>query len=406
MRAADVLPRNRQRCWPRTSTVPGRHWLLPSGFRTSILEFLACRPGERIGGAILIYQSQTGGATGFGGEMVRRALGQAKPGQILLAENISQRIREVPGIEIRTVPALTTVTADEQTGLTELVWTTPDRIALVQVSVGDDAEPQTGDIPPVGATVIVHSPFAGRGPVDEAMPATGTGEVVRKDGSETGSRQLIPVANHAQDRSPVFEELRESTGGSLAEGLEEFGAQPLITRSRVILGAVALVLVAALIAVLYRPAHVSNLPIPPQQERTGATEIPDKQLPAKAEPQAMTAQPEPEIVKPQVVKTQIAKPRAKVPVAMAQPQTPSKPLADNRVKNQQNVPESPAPYFEESGGVSQKDIPTLLKMAQTDAGAGNYDKARTEFRKILGLQPGNQDAREGLHKLDIIQKDQ
>ncbi len=54
--------------------------------------------------------------------------------------------------------------------------------------------------------------------------------------------------------------------------------------------------------------------------------------------------------------------------------------------------------------MSQKEIPTLLKMAQADAGAGDYDKARIEFRKILGLQPGNQDAKEGLHKLDLIQK--
>jgi Flp pilus assembly protein TadD len=56
--------------------------------------------------------------------------------------------------------------------------------------------------------------------------------------------------------------------------------------------------------------------------------------------------------------------------------------------------------------VSLKDIPVLLRMAQQDAGAGNYAKARTEYRKILGLQPNNPDARDGLHKLDIIQKDQ
>jgi len=53
--------------------------------------------------------------------------------------------------------------------------------------------------------------------------------------------------------------------------------------------------------------------------------------------------------------------------------------------------------------VSQKDIPALLKMAQKDAGSGNYDNARREFNKVLQLQPSNQDAKEGLRKLALAQ---
>jgi hypothetical protein len=382
--------------------------------QTSILEFLACRPGERIGSAIVIYQSQSAAASGFSPETVRWALRQAKPGQILLADSISKRLGEIPGTEVRTIPALTTVAADEQTGLAELLWTTPDRVALAQSSVGDDAESQADDIPSVGATVIVHSPFARKGPTAEAAPpVTASSEMVNKSGSESGWQQRIPVNNNPPDRVPGFENLRDSPGNSLAEGLEQFSGRPLVTRTRAILGVLALVLVAALIAVLYRPSPVSRVPIRMQH---GTAAGPEKQAPANAEPEAKTAQPEAEPLKPEPVKGEdltaeaikqpITKSRAKATRANVQSQTASRSDADSRGKSQKDAIEVPTSYPEEFGGVSQKDIPALLKMAQGDAGAGSYDKARTEFLKILRLQPNNQDAKEGLRKLDLIPKDQ
>lgn len=369
--------------------------------QTSILEFLACRPGDRAGAAILLYRPRASGPKGFTGEMVHQALKQAKPGQILLAGNVSEDLRALPGLEFRSVPALTTVMGEWQPEFTELVWTTPERVALLEASVDDETEPQSSDIPPIGATVIVHSPFAGQDVNRPSVPpAPGSGEVAVKSRFETVSQQA-DHANMAQDPAPV-----------LAEGRDEFEERPFITRTRIILGAVAVVLVAVLIVVLYRPVHVSKSPIPLQLEQSGAREVPYQQPPAKPDSEAQIAPPESKIIK-----TEIAKPQktfrtpvvkaAKVQVA-EQPQISDKAPLDNRVKTQntQNTPEVAAPYFAESGGVSLKDIPVLLKMAQQDAGAGNYNKARTEYRKILGLQPNNQDARDGLHKLDIIQKDQ
>jgi len=131
----------------------------------------------------------------------------------------------------------------------------------------------------------------------------------------------------------------------------------------------------------------------PLQEQTGAAEDPIKQPPATPEPEATTAQPEPAATKPP----------AKAPVA-TQPRTASRPPLDNRAKNKKETPEQPETY-DDSGGVSQKDIPALLGMAQRDAGAGNYDKAKREYKKILSLQPGNQEAKDGLRRLDLIQQD-
>jgi len=140
-----------------------------------------------------------------------------------------------------------------------------------------------------------------------------------------------------------------------------------------------------------KPPHISQ---PEQQEQTGATGNQVKQPPASTEPEATTAQPAPAT----------AKPTAKTPVATVQPRTPSKTPLDNRVKNKKENPEEPQAY-NDSGGVSQKDIPALFGMAQKDAGAGNYDKAKREFKKILSLQPGNQEAKDGLRRLDLIQQD-
>jgi hypothetical protein len=386
---ADLVGASHGRIAEESPAIMGAHFkssrqaiVAAKRIQTSMLEFLACRPGERIGAAILLYgpRTKTGESAGFSADTAQQALRQAKPGQILLAQNISDHQSDFPGVEFRTVPALSTVMGGRQTELKELVWTAPEKIALFQDSLGDEAEPQNGDAPLVGATVIVHSPFARRGPNSEGVP---------------------PAVD-----APAPEELQESSGSSSELRLEEFGELPFLTRTRVILGAVVLVLVGALIAVLNHPVHVSKLPIPVQQEQVGATEVPDKQPPPKTEPDATQTQLESktvktEIAKPQIVKPPIIKSAAKPSVA-APPQMPDKASVDTRAKK--DVPETTTPYSEESGGVSQKEIPTLLKMAQADAGAGNYDKARIEFRKIQGLQPGNQDAKEGLHKLDLIQK--
>ena len=387
---ADLVSASHGRIAEELPTIMGAHFagsrqaiIAAKRIQTSMLEFLACRPGERIGAAILLYRAKTSDSAGLSAATAQQALRQAKPGQILLAQNISQRLRDLPGIELRSVPALATVTGDGQTEMTELVWTTPERVALFQDSFADEAEPQCSEIPVVGATVIVHSPLARGRQTNEAVPPA----VV----------------------STELEQWPESAGNSAELRLDEFAQRPFFTRTRLIVGVVAVFLVVALIAVLNRPASVSKLPIPVKQDLPVATEASEKQPVVKAEPEGTTAPPESKIVKPEIVMPENVKPRiVKPPIIKSAAksstgnQIPDKASVDNRVKK--DVLETPTSSYEESGGVSQKEIPTLLKMAQADAGAGNYDKARIEFRKILGLQPGNQDAKEGLHKLDLIQK--
>jgi hypothetical protein len=378
--------------------------------QTSILEFLACRPGDRVGGAIVIYVPRTTDPTGLSGEMVRQELRHAKPGQILLAANVSRRLRDLPGIEFVTVPALTVVgdggqtesaeSGSTETGLTELVWTTPERVALLRESVGDWSEPQTTDSPAVGATLIVDAPFARREGTNETVPPVArTNDFVMKDSSEAQSLRAAHVLADAQNRKQLSQEFEDSPRSSSTQGAE-FEEQPLFTRTRIILGVVALVLVAAVIAILFRPTQVTRRPPLPQQDQAVGPVSPDNQPPVPAAPETKVSE----------AKTQQSNPPGDKPVAkgtatVAKPQPPAKPSAGNRVKPTTEAVDEPE-ISHESGGFTLKDLPQLLKMAQTDAGAGNYAKAKREYQKVLSLQPNNQDAKDGLHKLDLIPTEQ
>jgi hypothetical protein len=383
--------------------------------QTSILEFLACRPGDRVGGAIVVYVPRTTDPTGLSGEMVRQELRHAKPGQILLAANVSRRLRDLPGIEFVTGPALpgageggqtgstergSTETGLTETGLTELVWTTPERVALLRESVGDWSEPQTTDSPALGATLIVDSPFARREPMNATVPPVArTNDFVMKDSSEPQSLRAAHVLADAQNRTQFSPDLEDTPRSSSLEAAE-FEEQPVFTRTRVILGVVALVLVAALIAILFRPTQVTRRPPPPQQDQAVGPVSPENQPPVPPAPETRTSE-----TKTQKSESAAEKPAAKGAVTVPRPQPPAKPSAGNRVKNTTEGVEEPEIYHE-SGGFTLKDLPQLLKMAQIDAGAGNYAKAKREYQKVLSLQPNNQDAKDGLHKLDLIPTDQ
>lgn len=380
--------------------------------QTSLLEFVACRPGESIGAAILIYRPIGSAITDLNEAAVQDALRQTKPGQILFTASVSERLRGLPGVELRTI-ASTSVMGERQPKLTELVWTTPDRLAILQASIGHEAEIESGDLPALGATVIVHSPSRGKftgdgltgGIAAEGLPLeAATGNVAA--GKSDNFQKVSPILQDGYIGAPV-----EGEPNLLTRELDDAEKRSLISRASIIVGLAALVLAGTLIAIFYKPAQVSKLPVPTQQEQSSATGIPDKQpvaiQPSSAQSESSSVKSEsakPSAPKPVVAKQAIARSAAKAPPA--NPPAADAATGDARAKIRNDIAETTAAYPDESGGVSQKDIPLLLKMAQHDAGAGNYDKARTEYRKILGLQPGNSDAKDGLHKLDIIQQDQ
>lgn len=385
----------------------------------AVLEFVACRPGGPVGAAILVYPPQTSNPTqardpnGFTDKLARRVLGQAKPGQILLSDSISQRLRDLPGIEFQVVPELASVSAEGHGALTELVWTTPERVAFLQDAVGTVAEPQDEEVPSFGATMIVQSPFATHGSASEAMPPVmPTGDFVFGENTEIDSSRNGEVGRSETDPVLRSEDYQDKRSDSLTAELDELKEQKVATRTKVFIGIVAVVLGGVLVALLYHPTNTSNVPVPPRQEQPRTKEIPVKVSPPapspKINPGAKAMAPETDPNKAQAAVPLDAvpkKPQAKVPAVAVPPQSSGTAKLENRVKDGNETSAASSPVYE-YGGFSQKDIPKLLEFAKTDTGKGNYASAREEYSTILKLQPSNQAAKDGLHKLDLIQQDQ
>jgi hypothetical protein len=304
--------------------------------------------------------------------MAQGALRLAEPGQIILSEEVSQRFHDLPGIELRAVPALTTG-GTEHAGLAELIWTSPERLDSLRNSA--NVAPPTSEVgPPVGATMIVNSPFA----TPRSNPASGSERI------DTASRR------------PSDSEGFKNREGAFEEGLEEFEERrSFVTGSKMVVGAVVIVLVVVAL-VLFHPWSSFNVP-----SKSPASETPAA-TPTTETPTSNVPQP-PRVAQP--VTEPPAKPLPPVAKKTGTSKTPvDKTAKDNAAKKPEDTPivgfEGNSTY----DGMTQKDIPRLLQWARSDAGNGNYAKAAQEYRVILQLQPYNSDAKEGLRKIQVAQQ--
>ncbi|PYX70701.1 MAG: hypothetical protein DMG78_17945, partial [Acidobacteria bacterium] len=309
----------------------------------AILEFLACRPGDYMGAAVLIHPPV---AAGFSQGMAQSALRLAEPGQIILAEEVSRRFQDFPGIELRAVPALTTG-GTEHAGLAELIWTSPERLASLRNSA--NVAPATSEVGlPVGATMIVNSPLA-----------------TSRSNAASGSERIDTAS-----RRPSAAEEFKNREGAFEEGLAEFEERrSFITGSRMVVGAVAIVLVIVALG-LFHPWSGSRVQPKSQVDETpaGTATATTTETPASSIPQPPVVQPPPE--QPAKLQPLPAKP----PVTI---KTPTQKTAKD--KDKAKKPEdTPIQGFEGNStydGMTQKDIPRLLQWARSDAGNGNYAKA-------------------------------
>ncbi|HKV82496.1 MAG TPA: hypothetical protein VJP02_30390 [Candidatus Sulfotelmatobacter sp.] len=335
----------------------------------AVLEFLACRPGDYMGAALLIHPPV---AAGFSQGMAQSALRLAEPGQIILSEEISRRFQDLPGIELRAVPALTTG-GTEHAGLTELVWTSPERLASLRNSA--NVAPPTSEVgPPVGATMIVNSPLA-----------------TSRSNTATGSERI----DTASPKPSAAEEFKNREG-AFEEGLAEFEERrSFITRSKMVVGAVAIVLVIVAL-VLFHPWSGSNV-----QPKSPAIETPAGTAPATTTEPPASSIPQP----PPVLQPAPEQPAKAQPPAVKNKTSAVKTARDkDKAKKPEDAPIQGFEGISTYDGMTQKDIPRLLQWARSDAGNGNYGKAAQEYRVILQLQPYNSDAKEGLRKIQLAQQ--
>ena len=101
------------------------------------------------------------------------------------------------------------------------------------------------------------------------------------------------------------------------------------------------------------------------------------------------------------------------PLTTAQPEIPdtSAPETHKHVKVQaENSKKETNAALEKHGmteyeGFTSREIPQLLRRADADAGAGNYDQARRAYEIVLKLDPGNATAKQGLHRVDLREQE-
>lgn len=345
----------------------GRALVAARRIQIATLEFVTCRC-DTVAVAILIHVPATIPG-GLSAGMAQGALRLAEPGQILLSEEAMRNLHEIPGIELRPVAALASG-GDGQTGLTELVWASADQIAKLKASLGSPQDREQGSL--MGATMIVNAPLT-------AQPGDTTGLSPQQTATAKISSATGLSGDVLTGRDAPYEELIEAE-------------QPFLTRTKVIVGLVAVALVAASVWMFYPSrAAKQRVRVPETEAGTAGSSNPA----GPSAPPALTAQP-PTSEPPKPVVATKPTPPAKSVEKRAKEKPPAAVSAPNAQEPQ------PPQSVE---GMTAKDIPNLLQMARTDAGSGNYDKARREYRIVLELQPNNAEAREGLRRVDVAESD-
>ena len=345
--------------------------------QTAALEFAACSPEKGCGAAILVRSVRAGTAT-RAIDLFRRGLTQSRRGQILVADEIRQSLGDIGGMEFQPVVFSPNSSLQADIPLCEFVWADAEQERASQALFANFSnQPNPEDSSSFRATVMVDAPFVSSATAPEDHRTELGSEVHRIRVDEAVFQPQRPSDNLLLDEEP----------------------SPLITRFRLILGAVAVVLVVGLISVLHQSPGVTK---PARVQPATATDV---------SAAGDTAAP------PRTIKEQPATPTPPgvptTPVSTEQPigTPPATPIsaekrAKSKVKARDGGPREMAPPVGDFGGLSVKDIPRLLQMARSDAGAGNYDRARTEYEDVLRMEPNNVEAREGLRKLSLIKSDE
>ena len=318
----------------------------------SVLEFSQQQPENCLGAAILLYHA-TDLPRGSQDEAVSgivALLDQAKPSQILVAAKAARLLDDIPGLELRKRVGPSLSASELERGAQELVWTTQQTQRRVQELLKQAARkvaPKAEDLP-------------------NSEPTVDISQEVSRPNSQQIHATLFPVDRPLEP--------------ALIEAVEENDPPAEPGPSRLLWWLLPAVAVLLIVAAFYfltqspkKPALTDNPPIGPPTALTptGNTE------PTSSSP-APTDQPK-----------------------TSGDDTPSaKPIQPDRSGRSKN-----APKVTDFEGFSVGEIPGLLRMAESDAGAGNYPKARSEYEIILHLDPGNAAAKQGIRKLSLSEQE-
>ncbi|MGB7601205.1 MAG: hypothetical protein WBM24_12920 [Candidatus Sulfotelmatobacter sp.] len=320
----------------------------------AVTEFSRRRPDDCFGAAIAVHRpvelrpflEGDAGPAAPAFSLLR----QAQPGQILVSRETYDHLRDLPGLQFR---SLDPDAGHAAGGDAELLWASPQTYAFF---------------------------------------ATHLQEALQRQPVPDEPDQLVAVEeNRAQPHRTKSSELR--TGGFSTTKLSAFDVpenEPSWMSSHRVLvslgavGVLALATVYAIPALHKRPEIVNapvntNLPV-----NTNINAVPQTSKPAASQNDAVSPLTHP--VQPAKVASAAAslgrKPDSPKTIPPSTTAVEVKPLAEYE-------------------GFTAKDVPLLLRKAEADAGAGDYDSSRHEYDIVLHLEPGNQAAKAGLSRVNL-----
>jgi hypothetical protein len=363
----------------------------------SVLEFAGHRPDCGSAAAIVIHgeaeRELIEGRDSAGASAPGRSLLQyAQPTQILMTQGAYEKLREMPGLRFRPVTPTGTPGSDLVIRGQELIWRTPETLVrssevLPQATqiFAHNSEPLPVKVLPMPESILAHTDA-----IEEAMPDSASHEL-----HVDSFRSVFPPAAGALDQREDVSEQEMLGSDSRTEGEQPVDLRsPLLKRSLAVAsGVVLLSAVFGMIAYFRKPPAVNHAPnvthttTVEQPAPTPSTPQPDKTDPSIGTgEQGSSNQLE--------TKADTAKPKSSRGKLHPVGQDPANPLPEGK----QAPPRKGSPDF------TEKDIPALLRKAESDAGAGNYPDARREYEVVLQVDPNNATAKQGLRRLNLIQR--
>jgi hypothetical protein len=318
----------------------------------SVLEYSQQQPENCLGAAIAVYHASDL-SRGEAAQGIVALLEQAKPSQIFLAANAAKLLQDIPGLQLRKRAGPSLAASELEREAQELVWTTPQTQRRVQELLKQAARkvtPKTEPAVPSEPTVDI---------AQEAIRPT-TAQI-----HATLFRVDHPSAVDPATMDPLADE-------------QEKAANSGASRSHLLWWLLPAVAVLAVVGGMFFLASTPKKPVLP--ETPAATTSPST-APEKTEPPTL-------------------QPVVEQPPSPHEAKATSNPIAPDHPSHPKVVPK-----VSEYEGFSEKDIPVLVRMAESDAGAGNYANARREYNIILHLDPNNAAAKQGSRKLALSEQD-